>query len=237
MQLFNYVLEQILRKFCSAETSVVDILYNLLEIFYANINKYMLISLVGELRSLMLQRRTQHKQINTLERETLVLNDGSPNATLLPSLSQKERAQWKQRLVWVSHRELLSFWMAVPLRGTHPEWGDGTGNSWPRNDKDRWSVDTWQRAVADWGERPFHSEAWGLPWRLRGKEPACQCTRRGFKPWSGGMPRAQGNHHSRCALEPLLPNKKSHHEKSVNRNWTVALLPETEEKAQHSQNK
>ena len=31
-------------------------------------------------------------------------------------------------------------------------------------------------------------EHWGLPWRLRGKEPACQCRRRGFNPWAERIP-------------------------------------------------
>jgi len=30
----------------------------------------------------------------------------------------------------------------------------------------------------------------GLPWWLSGKEPACQCRRRGFNPWSGKIPHA-----------------------------------------------
>ena len=28
----------------------------------------------------------------------------------------------------------------------------------------------------------------GLPWWLSGKEPACQCRRRGFGPWVGKIP-------------------------------------------------
>ena len=29
---------------------------------------------------------------------------------------------------------------------------------------------------------------WGLPWRLSGKEPTCQCRRHRFSPWSGKIP-------------------------------------------------
>ena len=32
----------------------------------------------------------------------------------------------------------------------------------------------------------------GLPWRLSGKEFACQCKRHGFNPWSGKIPHALG---------------------------------------------
>ena len=40
----------------------------------------------------MLQLKTQHNQINTLKRERLVLNTGSPNVTLSPRLSKKEKS-------------------------------------------------------------------------------------------------------------------------------------------------
>ena len=32
----------------------------------------------------------------------------------------------------------------------------------------------------------------GLPWWLSGKQPACQCRRPGFDPWSGKIPHAAG---------------------------------------------
>ena len=46
---------------------------------------------------------------------------------------------------------------------------------------------SWQRAdtlrtLAEW------KNIQGLPWWLRGKEPACQCRRRGFSPWSERIP-------------------------------------------------
>ena len=34
----------------------------------------------------------------------------------------------------------------------------------------------------------------GLPWWLSGKEPACQCRRHRFNPWSGKMPRSNEAH-------------------------------------------
>ena len=151
---------------------------------------------------------------------------------------KKKRALWKQWLVWVSRRGLLSLWVAVPLRGTHQEWGGGTGNSWPRNDKDRWNLDTWQRAVADWAKRDHSVRRPGaFPGGSVVRNPPASAGGAGSIPDLGAYHTPQSNSRSRCALEPLLPNKKSHQEKSMNRNWRVAPPPETREKAQQSQNK
>ena len=45
----------------------------------------------------------------------------------------------------------------------------------------------------------------GLPWRLSGKESACQCRRHGFDPWSGRIPHA-AEQLSPCttATEPVV---------------------------------
>ena len=50
----------------------------------------------------------------------------------------------------------------------------------------------------------------GLPWWLSGKEPACQCRRRGFNPWSGKIPRA-AEQLSPCATntEPLWTTRET----------------------------
>ena len=57
-------------------------------------------------------------------------------------------------------------------------------------------------------DRERHVKNKGLPWRLGGKESACQCRRHGFHPWSGELPRASG-HLSPCALEPMLCSKRA----------------------------
>ena len=62
---------------------------------------------------------------------------------------------------------------------------------------------------------------WGLPCCVSGKEFTCQCRRHRFDPWSTKIPHAAehnswvqepGNHNywSPYALEPVLPNKRSH---------------------------
>ena len=62
----------------------------------------------------------------------------------------------------------------------------------------------------------------GLPWWLSGKEPTCQCRRRGFNPWQGSNCRStqislqsneplQHNCWSPHTSEPVLHNKRSHH--------------------------
>ena len=62
---------------------------------------------------------------------------------------------------------------------------------------------------------------WGLPCCVSGKEFTCQCRRHRFDPWSTKIPHAAehnswvqepGNHDywSPYALEPVLPNKRSH---------------------------
>ena len=61
----------------------------------------------------------------------------------------------------------------------------------------------------------------GLPWWLRGKEPACQCRRHGFHPWPGKIQRAV-EQLSPCSttIEPVLqgPGATS----------TAALAPESQ---------
>ena len=73
---------------------------------------------------------------------------------------------------------------------------------------------------------------------------ACQCRGHGFEPWSGKIPHA-AEQLSPCAtttearepqllkpacLEPMLPNKRSHHnEKPVHRNEEQPLLAATRE--------
>ena len=51
----------------------------------------------------------------------------------------------------------------------------------------------------------------GLPWWLRGEEPACQCRRHGFNPWSGKISHAK-EQLSPCAwaLEPRNHNYCAH---------------------------
>ena len=64
---------------------------------------------------------------------------------------------------------------------------------------------------------------------------ACQCRGHGFKPWSGNIPHA-AEQLSSCAtttepmcLEPVLRNKRSHHnEKHVHCNERVAPSPQLE---------
>ena len=56
-------------------------------------------------------------------------------------------------------------------------------------------------------------EHWGLPWWLRGKEPACQCRRRGFNPWSERIP---------CTLKQWSPCTTTIEWGSCNR-WTHVL--------------
>ena len=56
----------------------------------------------------------------------------------------------------------------------------------------------------------------GLLWWSSGKEPACQCRRHGFNPWSGKIPRAMEQLSpwttttEAWALEPGLRNKGTH---------------------------
>ena len=58
----------------------------------------------------------------------------------------------------------------------------------------------------------------GLPWWSSGWESACQWRGHRFDPWSGKIPYATGQL-SPCAkttepaLEPVLPNKRSHRNK------------------------
>ena len=54
---------------------------------------------------------------------------------------------------------------------------------------------------------------------LSGKEPAFQCRRHRFNPWSGKIPHAvqqlsplSHNYWSLCVLEPVICNKGSHHD-------------------------
>ena len=51
--------------------------------------------------------------------------------------------------------------------------------------------------------KPYHSTPLnpaGLPWRLSGKESACQCRRHGFDPWSRKIP------HAAVQLKPMKRN-------------------------------
>ena len=48
----------------------------------------------------------------------------------------------------------------------------------------------WPAPARDHKQWLFKTEIQGLPWWLSGKEPACQCRRQEFDPWSGKIPRA-----------------------------------------------
>ena len=103
----------------------------------------------------------------------------------------------------------------------------------------------------------FRSARSGLPWRLSGKEPTCQCRRPRFDPWSGKIPhgveqlslcattaepvlQSPGapttgptclNHWSLSAREPVLRNKRSlRNEKPTHRNEEQPSLAATREK-------
>ena len=84
----------------------------------------------------------------------------------------------------------------------------------------------------------------GLPWRLSSKEPACQCRRHRYDPWSGRTPHAtEQRSPGATSTEPVLeslgaqlpkpagpgacaPNKRSHcSEKPVRCSWSGPRSP------------
>ena len=50
----------------------------------------------------------------------------------------------------------------------------------------------------------FSKHLLGLPWRLSGKEPTCQCRRHGFDAWSGKIPQAKEELSLGATAEPVL---------------------------------
>ena len=67
-----------------------------------------------------------------------------------------------------------------------------------------------------------------IPW-CSDEEPTCQCRGYGLDPWSRKIPHVKVtkpvcHDYRACALEPLLCNKRSHHnEKPIHGNWRAAF--------------
>ena len=105
--------------------------------------------------------------------------------------------------------------------------------------KDIQTINTWKDAQHPWSLQKCKSKSqWGLPWWPSGKESASQFRRRGLNSWS-----RKGTTKSTCyscwsphALEPVLCNKRSHHnEKPAHHNKEKAPLATTREKKKPKQ--
>jgi len=66
--------------------------------------------------------------------------------------------------------------------------------------------------LGEWMNNVIYIYIYGLPWWLSGKEPACQCSRCGFDPWVGKIPRGR-----KWQLTPLYLPGKSHWQRS----WVI----------------